>query len=138
MKNNKRKISSGDSESGKTGSTKLMIRNLAFQSTRQEIRELFGSFGQLKNVRLPKKFDGSHRGFGFVEFLTSEEAKIAFASLSATHLYGRKLVVEWADDKDDIETLRERSEKSAVEMEKEVNNSKKLRAHTLFEEDETL
>lgn len=43
-----------------------------FQATSKELRELFSSFGQLKRVRLPKKFDGGHRGFAFVDFLTSQ------------------------------------------------------------------
>ena len=123
------------------GTKKLMIRNIAFQATRQEVRELFGSFGQLQNVRLPKKFDGSHRGFGFVEYLTKEEAKVAFSSLSATHLYGRKLVVEWAEDKDDIDTLRDKSEKAAAML--SANDSKHAAVvnknkHLMFEEDDEL
>ena len=95
----KRKRAEGDLETGSSACKKIMVRNLAFEATRQEVRELFGSFGQLKSVRLPKKFDGSHRGFGFVHYISREEAKSAFSSLSATHLYGRKLVVEWAEDK---------------------------------------
>lgn len=38
---------------------------------------LFSPFGHLKSARLPKKFDGSHRGFAFVEFTTKQEAKNA-------------------------------------------------------------
>jgi hypothetical protein len=30
--------------------------------------------------------------------LSVEEAKNAFAALSNTHLYGRKLAIEWAED----------------------------------------
>ena len=37
-----------------------------------------------------------NRGFAFVEFSSSEEAKNAFCALENTHLYGRKLVIEWA------------------------------------------
>ena len=36
------------------------------------------------------------RGFGFVEFVSSEEAKQAFSALQHSHLYGRKLIIEWA------------------------------------------
>jgi multiple RNA-binding domain-containing protein 1 len=81
--------------------TKLIVRNVPFQATRKELLVLFGSFGQLKKVRLPKKFDGSHRGFAFVEFLTSKDALSAFKSLSSTHLYGRHLVIEWAIEEED-------------------------------------
>ena len=35
-------------------------------------------FGELKTVRLPKKMSGTgpHRGFGFVDFLTRQDAKV--------------------------------------------------------------
>lgn len=40
---------------------------------------------------------GTHRGFGFVEFNSKHDAEKAFESLSpSTHLYGRRLVLEWA------------------------------------------
>jgi multiple RNA-binding domain-containing protein 1 len=68
----------------------------------------------VKTIRLPKKRDGHHRGFGFVDFLTNSEATAAKAvrlpcaitlgdanvvnlqALAASHLYGRHLVIEWA------------------------------------------
>lgn len=37
---------------------KLLVKNLAFESSNKELRQLFGSFGQLKSVRMPRKFDG--------------------------------------------------------------------------------
>jgi len=92
--------------------TKLIARNVPFQATRKELLKLFGTFGQLRKVRLPKKFDGSHRGFAFVEFLTSKEAVAAMNALSRTHLYGRHLVLEWAtDDDQDIDRLREKAKR---------------------------
>ena len=97
--------------SGGLRSKKLMVRNVPFQATRKEILQLFGSYGHLKKVRLPKKFDGSHRGFAFVEFLTAQEAQNAMKALSSTHLYGRHLVLEWADDKEDIDTLRDKAKR---------------------------
>lgn len=92
--------------------TKLIVRNVPFQANRSEILKLFGSFGQLRRVRLPKKFDGSHRGFAFVEFLTSKEAVAAMNALSRTHLYGRHLVLEWAtEDDQDVDKLREKAKR---------------------------
>ncbi|KXS19746.1 RNA-binding domain-containing protein [Gonapodya prolifera JEL478] len=100
---------------GKTGAvgdavepkgTKLLVRNVAFQATKRDLRELLGAFGQVKSVRMPKKFDGSHRGFAFVDFLTRQEAKAAFTALAGTHLYGRHLVCEWAEAEESVEELR--------------------------------
>lgn len=89
--------------------------NNKIQATRRELLQLFGAYGQLKKVRLPKKFDGGHRGFAFIEFLTFQEAQSAMNALSRTHLYGRHLVLEWATDNEDIETLREKAKRDLVE-----------------------
>ena len=43
-----------------------MIRNIAFQATKKDIKELFQEYGALKKMKLPKKIDGTHRGFAFV------------------------------------------------------------------------
>jgi multiple RNA-binding domain-containing protein 1 len=83
--------------------TKIIVRNVAFQASKEEIRSLFLSFGSVKNVRIPKKMDGSHRGFAFVEFSTTQEALNAMNALKNTHLYGRHLVLEWAKAEDDEE-----------------------------------
>ncbi|XP_072288983.1 probable RNA-binding protein 19 isoform X2 [Eucyclogobius newberryi] len=94
-----------------TGS-KILVRNVPFQASVKEIRELFCTFGELKTVRLPRKATGAgnHRGFGFVDFITKQDAKKAFAALChSTHLYGRRLVLEWADAEDTVETLRRKT-----------------------------
>ena len=97
------------------------MRNVPFEASKKELRELFAAFGQLKTVRpephpspspnpnpdpipipnpnqvrLPKKFDGSHRGFAFVEFVSKQEAAKALAALQSTPLYGRHIVVSYA------------------------------------------
>uniref|UniRef100_A0A8C8DZI1 Probable RNA-binding protein 19 n=1 Tax=Oryzias sinensis TaxID=183150 RepID=A0A8C8DZI1_9TELE len=98
-------------EKKQTGS-KILVRNVPFQATVREIRELFCTFGELKTVRLPKKAAGSgnHRGFGFVDFITKQDAKKAFAALChSTHLYGRRLVLEWADAEETVEALRRKT-----------------------------
>lgn len=65
-------------------------------------------------MRLPIKMTpgaDSHRGFGFVDFITKSDAKKAFDTLSqSTHLYGRRLVLEWASTSDeDVEEIRKRT-----------------------------
>lgn len=77
--------------------TKILIKNVPFEATPQELKKIFAAYGELKFVRIPKKVDGQHRGFGFVDFLLESDALRAFRALChSTHLYGRKLVLEWA------------------------------------------
>jgi multiple RNA-binding domain-containing protein 1 len=76
--------------------TKIIIKNLPFEASKKEVRSLFGAFGQLRSVRVPKKFDSSTRGFAFAEFSTPREAANAMDALGSTHLLGRKLVLEFA------------------------------------------
>ncbi|KAG8455679.1 hypothetical protein GDO86_001754 [Hymenochirus boettgeri] len=98
--------------SKKQMSSKILVRNVPFQATVREIRELFSTFGEIKAVRLPRKMagTGSHRGFGFVDFVTKQDAKRAFNALChSTHLYGRRLVLEWAESEQNIDTLRRKT-----------------------------
>jgi len=91
--------------------SKLIVRNVAFQTTQSDLRSLFSTFGNVKRVRIPKKMGGDHRGFAFVDFSTSQEAAKAMASLSSTHLYGRHLVIEYAREEstEDLTNLRKRA-----------------------------
>lgn len=78
--------------------TKIIIKNLPFEATKRDVRSLFGSYGQLKSVRLPKKLDSSTRGFAFADFSTAREAESAMNALTNTHLLGRRLVLEFVDE----------------------------------------
>jgi len=59
---------------------------------------LFGAYGQLRSVRVPKKFDRSARGFAFADFVSAREAENAMDALKDTHLLGRKLVLQYASE----------------------------------------
>jgi multiple RNA-binding domain-containing protein 1 len=102
---------------------KLVIRNVPFEATASDLRNLFGAHSQVKSVRLPKKQDeydpltGTKkptRGFAFVEFLTQDEALRAMQTCNATHLYGRHLVLEWARDNTSVDALREKAKRKSL------------------------
>jgi multiple RNA-binding domain-containing protein 1 len=78
--------------------TKVIIKNLPFEVTKKDIRELFSAYGQLRSVRLPKKMDRGARGFAFADFTTVKEAQNAMEALRDTHLLGRRLVLDFAAD----------------------------------------
>ena len=79
-------------------STKIIVKNLPFEACKQDIRALFGAYGKLRSVRLPKKLDNSTRGFAFANFVSAREAENAVEALRDTHLLGRRLVLEAAEE----------------------------------------
>lgn len=68
------------------------------------------TYGHIQSLRLPKKFDNTPRGFAFIEFTTASDARNAMESLKHTHLLGRHLVLEWAEEEDSsgVEKMRGR------------------------------
>lgn len=96
-------------------STKMLVKNVPFEATKKDLRELFSAYGQLKSVRLPKQVHGRTRGFGFVEFVSRREAENAMTALRHTHLLGRHLVLEWSSDEPaEIDLLRQKTRRAYV------------------------
>ena len=82
------------------GRKKIVVKNLGFNVNKRDVRELFGTYGHIQSLRLPKKFDNSTRGFAFIEFTTASDARNAMQALEHTHLLGRHLVLQWAEEED--------------------------------------
>ncbi|KAJ6536704.1 hypothetical protein DFH09DRAFT_1178549 [Mycena vulgaris] len=100
----------GKGASAASRTTKMIVKNVPFEATKKDIRELFSSHGHLKSVRLPKKFDSRTRGFAFLDFVSRHEAENAYAALRHTHLLGRHLVLEWAEEAEqDLDALRKKA-----------------------------
>ena len=101
---------------GSTKGTKILVKNLPFEASKKEVRELFSAYGTMKSLRLPRKSlptstgAQSTRGFAFLEFTTHSEAARAIEALKHTHLLGRHLVLEWATEGEgvDVDALREK------------------------------
>lgn len=91
----------------------VIVRNVPFEASDHELRSLFTSFFPLKQLRLPRKFDGSHRGFCFLTFFTKQDAVQAMQQLKHTHLYGRHLVMEWAKEEGAVEEKRVKARRNA-------------------------
>lgn len=80
--------------------TKLFVGNLSFETTADELRELFAPAGEVVNVSLPTDRDtGRPRGFAFVEFASDEAAAAAIAKFDRQELNGRALRVDQATER---------------------------------------
>jgi RNA recognition motif-containing protein len=80
----------------------IYVGNLSFQTTEDEIRTAFESYGQVTSVNIIKdKFSGDSKGFGFVEMANKDEASEAMNSLNNTELNGRNMNVNEAKPRSD-------------------------------------
>jgi cold-inducible RNA-binding protein len=78
-------------------STKLYVGNLAFQTTSQELQQLFGQAGTVQSASVVEDRDtGRSRGFAFVEMSSQEEATSAIEQFNGKEVSGRALKVNEA------------------------------------------
>jgi RNA recognition motif-containing protein len=78
-------------------STKLYVGNLAFQTTSQDLEQLFGQAGTVQSASVVEDRDtGRSRGFAFVEMSSQEEASSAIEQFNGKDVGGRALKVNEA------------------------------------------
>jgi cold-inducible RNA-binding protein len=77
--------------------SKLFVGNLPFSTTEDELRDLFGQFGEVTSVKLIiDKMTGRSKGFAFVEFATPDAAQAAIEATNGQDFNGRAMVVNIA------------------------------------------
>jgi RNA recognition motif-containing protein len=80
--------------------TNIFVGNLSFQTTQDELRSLFSSYGGVERVNIVTDRDsGQSRGFAFVEMSERRDAETAISVLNGTELNGRAMNVNEARPK---------------------------------------
>ena len=88
-------------------SSKLYVGNLAFQTSSEDLRQMFSQAGTVESASVVEDRDtGRSRGFGFVEMKTSEGAAAAIAEcngkeFNGQEVNGRSLTVNEAKPRED-------------------------------------
>ena len=78
----------------------IFVGNLSFNTSEDELRQLFEPYGQVDRVSIMTDRDtGRSRGFGFVEMASDEEGEKAIAGLNGSQVGGRTLNVNEARPK---------------------------------------
>jgi len=78
----------------------IFVGNLDFNTSEDELRTLFATYGQVDRVSIMTDRDtGRSRGFGFVEMANAEEGEKAIAAINGTQVGGRTLNVNEARPK---------------------------------------
>jgi len=80
---------------------KLYVGNLSFNTSAQDLSELFASVGTVQSANVIEDRDtGRSRGFGFVEMSSQEEGQNAISELNGKEVDGRELKVNEAKPRD--------------------------------------
>ncbi|MGD9563278.1 MAG: RNA recognition motif domain-containing protein [Pyrinomonadaceae bacterium] len=76
---------------------KLYVGNLSFNTTADDLTELFGGVGTVQSANVIEDRDtGRSRGFGFVEMSSKEEGDNAIEQFNGKEVDGRQLKVNEA------------------------------------------
>ncbi len=72
----------------------IYVGNLAYKTTDDDLRTLFGTHGEVTSARVvTDRISGQSKGFGFVEMPDQESAQKAIDAINGEELHGRKLRV---------------------------------------------
>jgi RNA recognition motif-containing protein len=78
----------------------IFVGNLSFNTSEDELRQIFEAFGQVDRVSiLTDRETGRSRGFAFVEMTNTEEGDKAIAGLNGSQVGGRTINVNEARPK---------------------------------------
>jgi len=82
--------------------TKLYVGNLSFDTTENDLQDLFASVAPVAEVSLIiDRMTNRSRGFGFVTMATPEGAAAAIEALAGKNIGGRDLTVNEARPRED-------------------------------------
>ncbi|MGH9903792.1 MAG: RNA recognition motif domain-containing protein, partial [Pyrinomonadaceae bacterium] len=78
-------------------SMKLYVENLSFQTSSDDLQQLFAQAGTVESASVVEDRDtGRSRGFGFVEMSSKEEGEAAIQQFNGKEVNGRSLTVNEA------------------------------------------
>ncbi|HEY6206012.1 MAG TPA: RNA-binding protein [Chthoniobacterales bacterium] len=81
---------------------KLYVGNLSFETTENDLQDLFEQHGTVNEVHLMMdRMTGKSRGFAFVTMNDDEQAKAAMTATNGKELNGRALNVNEARPRED-------------------------------------
>lgn len=81
-------------------SVRVYIGNLSFKTTEDSLKNAFAQYGNVLSAEVIRdKMTQQSKGFGFVEMENESDAKSAISGLNGKDLEGRRLRVNFAEEK---------------------------------------
>lgn len=90
-------------------SKKIYVGNLSFNTSENEISELFSSYGDIISTKLIEdQFTGRSKGFAFIEMENDESGLAAISGLNGKEVDGRTIKVNEANERPRRNNFRNR------------------------------
>ena len=80
--------------------SRLIIRNLSFKITSEDLQKFFSPYGNIVDINLPKKPNGSIKGFAFISYDNVGSSLKAIKFLNGKKHFNRTVAVDFAVSKD--------------------------------------
>ena len=78
---------------------KLFVGSISWDANEEDLRKLFSTFGELKEVHIAKDREtGKSRGFAFIKFSSLKDGQKAVKELDGTEFHGRKISVQESNE----------------------------------------
>lgn len=75
---------------------KLFVGNINWNASKEDLENIFGEYGELEEAILIKDENGRSKGFGFISYVSDDDAVKAQAELNGFQIDGRPLFVNEA------------------------------------------
>lgn len=89
---------SGPKTDSSGGSSRIYVGNVPFSLSSEDVKQIFEVFGTIVSCQLMHAQDGSteHRGYGFLEYSTPAQSKLAIDTMNGFEVAGKQLKVNYA------------------------------------------
>lgn len=82
-------------------SSVLFVGNISWNTTEDNLWEVFAEYGEVKSVRIPTDRESQKpKGFAYVEFIDINTAKKAFEGASGSQIDGRSIRLDYSQPRD--------------------------------------
>ncbi|KAL6502562.1 hypothetical protein OROHE_024567 [Orobanche hederae] len=115
-------------EDNQHSSSTVFVANLPFSFTNTQMEEAFSEIGPIRRCfMVAKKGSVEHRGFGYVQFASVEDANRAIELKNGSSIGGRKVVVKHAMHRATLEQRRAKVNKVQSEETAQTENEKAVK-----------
>lgn len=116
---------------------RLIIRNLSFKCSEDDLKQVFAKFGTVIESKIPLKPDGKMRGFAFVLFKNVIEAARALTAMNLKEIKGRQVAVDWAVPRDKFIATQQQAPAKIESTEETTTNQPESGSDSEDEEEPT-